>query len=60
MNTSVIDRFLDTFTRYINSGFGLVSGEVAFLATTLVVIDMTLAALFLGLGAEDKPKNNAV
>ena len=40
----VIDRFLAVFTQYIDSGFGLLSGEVAFLATTLIVIDVTLAA----------------
>ena len=44
--TSVIDRFLKVFTSYIDSGFGLLGGEVAFLATTLIVIDVTLAALF--------------
>lgn len=43
---SVIDRFLDVFSRYIDSGFGLLHGEVAFLTATLVVIDMTLAGLF--------------
>lgn len=45
-STGVIDRFLDVFSRYIDSGFGLLQGEVAFLATTLIVIDVTLAALF--------------
>ncbi len=45
-DTGVIDRFFDTFTRYIDSGFGLLGGEVAFLSTTLVAIDVTLAALF--------------
>jgi type IV secretion system protein TrbL len=44
--TGVIDRFLETFTRYIDSGFGLLGNEVAFLATTLAAIDITLAALF--------------
>ncbi len=44
--TGVIDRFLEVFTRYIDSGFGLLGDEVAFLATTLIVIDVTLAALF--------------
>src|SRR3546814_16583967 len=39
--TGVIDRFLEVFTRYIDSGFGLLSGEVAFIATTLIVIDVT-------------------
>ena len=44
--TGVVDRFLDIFSRYIDSGFGLLRGEVAFIATTLIVIDVTLAALF--------------
>lgn len=33
--TGVVDRFLDIFSRYIDSGFGLLGGEVAFIATTL-------------------------
>jgi type IV secretion system protein TrbL len=45
-DTGVIDRFLETFTSYIDSGFGLLGGEVAFLTTTLIVIDITLAGLF--------------
>ena len=45
-DVAVIDRFLDVFSRYIDSGFGLLHGEVAFLTATLVVIDMTLAGLF--------------
>jgi type IV secretion system protein TrbL len=53
MGTGVIDQFLTTFTRYIDSGFGLLSGEVAFIATTLIVIDVTLAALFWSWGADD-------
>jgi type IV secretion system protein TrbL len=48
--TGVIDNFLGVFTRYIDSGFGLLGGEVAFIATTLIVIDVTLAALFWSLG----------
>ena len=48
-DVSVIDRFLDTFSRYIDSGFGLLQGEVAFLTATLIVIDMTLAGLFWAL-----------
>ena len=47
---SVIDRFLDVFSRYIDSGFGLLHGEVAFLTATLVGIDMTLAGLFWAMG----------
>ena len=49
----VIDNFLGTFTRYIDSGFGLLGGEVAFIATTLIVIDVTLAALFWSWAADD-------
>lgn len=47
-DVGVIDRFFDTFNRYLDSGFGLLGGEVAFLSTTLVAIDVTLAALFWG------------
>ncbi|WP_374005797.1 P-type conjugative transfer protein TrbL [Delftia lacustris] len=45
-DVTVIDRFLDTFSRYIDSGFGLLQGEVAFLTATLIAIDMTLAGLY--------------
>ncbi|UHD45749.1 P-type conjugative transfer protein TrbL [Aureimonas altamirensis] len=51
--TGVIDNFLGVFTRYIDSGFGLLGGEVAFITTTLIVIDVTLAALFWSWGADD-------
>jgi len=51
--SGVIDNFLGTFTRYIDSGFGLLGGEVGFIATTLIVIDVTLAALFWSWGADD-------
>lgn len=51
--TGVIDHFLDVFTRYIDGGFGLLGGEVGFIATTLIVIDVTLAALFWSWGADD-------
>ncbi|KAB2764455.1 P-type conjugative transfer protein TrbL [Brucella anthropi] len=51
--SGVIDTFLGTFTRYIDSGFGLLGGEVSFIATTLIVIDVTLAALFWSWGADD-------
>nr|WP_321982690.1 P-type conjugative transfer protein TrbL [uncultured Cohaesibacter sp.] len=51
--TGVIDNFLAVFTTYIDSGFGLLGGEVAFIATTLIVIDVTLAALFWSWGADE-------
>ncbi|MBV2193089.1 MAG: P-type conjugative transfer protein TrbL [Azonexus sp.] len=49
-DVTVIDRFLDTFSRYIDSGFGLLQGEVAFLTATLIAIDMTFAGLYWALG----------
>lgn len=51
--SGVIDRFLGVFTSYIDSGFGLLGGEVAFIASTLIVIDITLAALFWAWGADE-------
>lgn len=49
-NLSIIDHFLNVFSAYIDSGFGLLHGEVAFLTATLVAIDMTLAGLTWALG----------
>ncbi|WP_430425154.1 P-type conjugative transfer protein TrbL [Phenylobacterium sp.] len=45
-DTGVVDQFLAVFIRYIDSGFGLIRGDVANLAQVLVAIDVTLAALF--------------
>ncbi|HEY7810974.1 MAG TPA: P-type conjugative transfer protein TrbL [Allosphingosinicella sp.] len=50
---NVIDRFMAAFIRYIDSGFGLLHGDVAFLTTVLVGIDITLAGLFWAMGGED-------
>src|SRR6516165_10470144 len=52
-STGIIDQFLETFTRYIDSGFGLLGGEVGYLATTLAAIDVTLAGLFWAWGADE-------
>ena len=49
----VIDRFLAVFTQYIDSGFGLLGGEAGFIASTLIVIDVTLASLFWVWGADE-------
>ena len=45
-DVTIIDQFLNTFASYIDSGFGLLRGEVAFLTATLIVIDMTIAGLY--------------
>jgi type IV secretion system protein TrbL len=50
---AIIDRFTETFSRYIDSGFGLLSGDVAFLTSILIAIDITLAGLFWALMSED-------
>lgn len=52
-DVGVINRFLDTYNSYIDSGFGLVGGEVAFLTSALIVIDITLAGLFWAWGADE-------
>ena len=50
---NIIDRFTDVFSRYIDSGFGLLAGDVAFLTTVLVSIDIVLAGLFWAFSGED-------
>ena len=51
--TGVIDQFLGVFTQYIDSGFGLVQGDVRWLASVLIGIDITLAGLFWALGPDE-------
>ena len=50
---SVIDKFTETFSRYIDSGFGLLGSEVAFLSSTLIAIDIALAGLAWSLDGND-------
>jgi type IV secretion system protein TrbL len=50
---NVIDQFTSTFVTYIDSGFGLLGPDVAFLTTILIGIDITLAGLFWAM-ADDK------
>jgi len=52
-DTGIIDTFLATFNSYIDSGFGLLGGEIAFLSTTLIAIDVTIAGLFWAWGADE-------
>jgi type IV secretion system protein TrbL len=51
--SGVIDQFLNTFTTYIDSGFGLLGGEVKYLSSTLIAIDITLAGLFWALAGDE-------
>ncbi|MDC7812820.1 P-type conjugative transfer protein TrbL [Sphingomonas koreensis] len=52
-DTGVIDTFLGVFGNYIDSGFGLLGGEVGFLSSTLIAIDVTIAGLFWAWGADE-------
>lgn len=52
----VIDRFLATFTSYIDSGFGLLGPDVAYLTAFLIGIDIVLAGLLWAMG----PDNNII
>jgi type IV secretion system protein TrbL len=49
---NVIDQFVATFSTYIDSGFGLLQADVAFLTTVLITIDITLAGLFWAMGPD--------
>ncbi|PXA86598.1 P-type conjugative transfer protein TrbL, partial [Nostoc sp. 3335mG] len=49
---SIIDQFLNVFSTYIDSGFGLIGGDVHSLTVLLIGLDATLAALFWALGGE--------
>jgi len=49
---NVIDGFMDSFIRYIDRGFGLLGPDMAYLTSTLIGIDITLAGLFWALGNE--------
>lgn len=50
---NIIDQFTEIFVQYIESGFGLLSGDVAFLVSILVALDIVLAGLFWALLGED-------
>ena len=51
--TGVIDNFLGVFTQYIDSGFGLVQGDVRWLAGVLIGIDITLAGLLWAMAPDE-------
>jgi type IV secretion system protein TrbL len=49
---NVVDQFMQTFIHYIDSGFGLLSGDVGWLSTLLISLDITLAGLFWAMDGE--------
>lgn len=49
----IIDQFTNTFSQFIDSGFGLLGGEVRYLTVTLIAIDMTLAGIFWAMEARE-------
>ncbi|MCE2564656.1 P-type conjugative transfer protein TrbL [Komagataeibacter sp. FNDCF1] len=52
-DVGVIDTFLNTFTTTIDSGFGLLKGNVISLAGSLSVLDIALAGLFWAWAADE-------
>ncbi|MEZ5897227.1 MAG: P-type conjugative transfer protein TrbL [Parvularculaceae bacterium] len=52
-NLNVIDQFTTTFVNYIDSGFGLLQGDVGFLTAILIGIDIVLAGLFWAMNGAD-------
>lgn len=52
-NVGVIDTFLNTFATTIDTGFGLLKGNVISLAGTLSVLDIALAGLFWAWAADE-------
>jgi type IV secretion system protein TrbL len=50
---NVIDQFTETFSSYIETGFGLLSPDVGFLTAILIGIDITLAGLLWALNGEN-------
>jgi len=51
--TSIINQFMETFLTLVNSGFGLISGDVHWLFTAILVISITLTGLFWAFGERD-------
>jgi len=51
---SIIDQFTSLFSSYIDSGFGLLRGDVGHLSAILIGIDITLAGLLWAMGGEDE------
>ncbi|MGH1350237.1 MAG: P-type conjugative transfer protein TrbL [Methyloligellaceae bacterium] len=56
----VIDHITKTFTDYIDSGFGLLQPDVAYLTTVLVTIDIVIAGLFRALLNDQYMPNNLI
>ncbi len=52
MENNVINGFLDTFLGVLDSGFGFIAGDVAYLLNALIVISVTLAGAQWALAQE--------
>lgn len=55
-NLGIIDQFLAVFSTYIDSGFGLLAPDVAYLTAILIGIDIVFAGIFWAMG----PENNII
>ena len=58
--TGVIDRFLGIFTQYIDSGFGLIQGDVHWLAGVLIVVAYVVMLPVTGAVATGVPTRGAL
>ncbi len=56
----IIDHMTKHFTDYIDSGFGLLRPDVAYLTTVLVTIDIVIAGLFRALLNDQYMPNNLI
>jgi type IV secretion system protein TrbL len=52
MDATVVNSFLDQFLGIIDSGFGLIQGDVAYVLNALIVISITLAGIQWALAQE--------
>ncbi len=52
MDATIVNSFLDQFLQIIDSGFGLIQGDVAYVLNALIVISITLAGMQWALAQE--------
>jgi type IV secretion system protein TrbL len=50
---TIIDNFLVDYSEAINNGFGLIDGDVRFLASVMITISLVMAGLFWALKGEE-------
>src|SRR5699024_3324935 len=51
-DAGIVTNFLNTFDTFINSGFGLITGDVHYLVSFVIVLSLTLAGLYWALSKD--------